>query len=430
MLTHEEAWKLFCEKSGIPNPKLQTLVERHIIKPTHKFYNLLDDFCFKSKNLYNAALYVQRQFYFEQGTFLSHNELNYIMRDRENNIDYKNLPAQTSNRILDLLCKNLKSFQRATKEYFKNPDKFTGKPKLPKYLHKEKGRNILILGNRQCRVKDSIVYLPKVFNRLTIKTKIVGYFQQLRILPRGNHIILELVYQKEIPELRQSNGNFLSIDMGLDNLLTMCSNVENSIPYIINGKGLKSYNKDFNKKLAHYKSIAMKCNGKHSTKRIEKLYYKRNRVIENFTHHASKFVVDYAEQLNVTDIIIGNNKDWKRYSKLSKKVNQTFVQIPYNSIINKIKYKADQKGINVHVVEESFTSGTSFLDNEYPDRNNYNISRRIHRGLFKSNNNIYINADLNASFQIAKKVFPDMYLDGISGLVLNPTRVNLLKLVS
>ena len=40
------------------------LVEKHIIKKTHSFYNECDELCFKSKNIYNQALYNVRQFYF------------------------------------------------------------------------------------------------------------------------------------------------------------------------------------------------------------------------------------------------------------------------------------------------------------------------------------------------------------------------------
>ncbi|MGK7944890.1 MAG: RNA-guided endonuclease TnpB family protein, partial [Microcystaceae cyanobacterium] len=42
------------------------LVERHIIKPSHRFYSEIDRLCFASKNLYNYANYLIRQaFIFE-----------------------------------------------------------------------------------------------------------------------------------------------------------------------------------------------------------------------------------------------------------------------------------------------------------------------------------------------------------------------------
>jgi putative transposase len=98
--------------------------------------------------------------------------------------------------------------------------------------------------------------------------------------------------------------------------------------------------------------------------------------------------------------------------------------LPYENFISKLQYKCEDIGIKVIIHEESYTSGTSFLDNELPIKENYNKSRRVHRGLFVSNNNIKINADLNGSYQIIRKVFPNVKADGIVGVDLHPIRVN------
>ena len=134
--------------------------------------------------------------------------------------------------------------------------------------------------------------------------------------------------------------------------------------------------------------------------------------------------MNYAHDNNVSTIVVGNNKNWKQDSKMSKKVNQTFVQIPFSKLIEMITYKAEEKGIAVVVTEESYTSGTSFLDNEMPIKDNYNKSRRIHRGLFKSNTGKLINSDVNGSLQILKKVFPNAYADGVEAVVFQPFKVN------
>ena len=89
-----------------------------------------------------------------------------------------------------------------------------------------------------------------------------------------------------------------------------------------------------------------------------------------------------------------------------------------------IKYKAEEYGISVVLTEESYTSGTSFLDNEEPIKNNYRKERRIHRGLFQSNTGKHINADVNGSLQILKKVFPNAFSNGIEGVALHPVVVN------
>ena len=89
-----------------------------------------------------------------------------------------------------------------------------------------------------------------------------------------------------------------------------------------------------------------------------------------------------------------------------------------------IQYKAEEVGIKVVVTEESYTSGTSFLDGEEPIKENYNKSRRVKRGLFKSNKGKLINADINGSLQIIKKVVPNAFANGIEGVVLHPVIIN------
>ena len=57
---------------------------------------------------------------------------------------YQALPAKVSQQILMILDKNWQAFFAAVKAYKTEPTKFTGRPKLPKYKDKIKGRNILI----------------------------------------------------------------------------------------------------------------------------------------------------------------------------------------------------------------------------------------------------------------------------------------------
>ena len=194
-------------------------------------------------------------------------------------------------------------------------------------------------------------------------------------------------------------------------------------PLIINGKIPKSINQYYNKELSRMKSVCMQTTGRYSSKKILRFTNKRNRKIDDYLHKASKIIVENCVKQNVNTIIIGQNKEWKQNSKLSKKVNQHFVQIPFARLIEMIEYKAKEQGIAVILTEESYTSGTSFLDGEMPTKENYDKKRRLHRGLFKTNNNYLINADVNGAFQIIRKVFPNVKADGIEGVVLRPVVV-------
>ena len=397
-------------------------VEKHRIKFNNQYYKLLDDFCFKSKNLYNFANYQIRQEFCNNNNYISYNKIDNYIKQKEMNFDYKNMPtAQTAQQCLRLLDKNWKSFFKAIKDYTKNKNKYNGRPKLPQYLSKN-GRNILILTNQNCKIKNNIIQFPKSFNGFTLNTK-AEKLQQVRILPRCKHIIIEVVYEIEIPDLKYNNKNYFSIDMGLDNFAAITNNFGEK-PIVINGKGLKSMNQYYNKQISYYRQIAKRMNKLDYTNRMNTLTIKRNDKIEDFIHKASKITINCALESNVSVIVIGNNKNWKQESKMSKKVNQNFVGIPHQKFINKLIYKAENVGIQVILTEEAYTSGTSFLDNELPIKTNYNKNRRKHRGLFISNNGIKINADVNGSYQIMKKVFPKAFADGIEGVGLHPVKVN------
>ena len=195
-------------------------------------------------------------------------------------------------------------------------------------------------------------------------------------------------------------------------------------PIVINGKGIKSYNQYWNKEISKYRSIAKKTNNLDWTKRLQRLTNKRNFKLDYFMHCASKYVIDYCINNNIGTVVIGKNDKWKQECSMSKFNNQNFIQIPYEQFIKKLQYKAEEVGIDVIANEEGYTSGTSFLDNELPIKENYNKERRVHRGLFISNDGIKINADVNAAYQIMRKVFSNA-MDEIVDVHLHPVIINL-----
>ena len=233
------------------------------------------------------------------------------------------------------------------------------------------------------------------------------------------------MYTVEIPDNSlEDNGYYLGIDIGLDNLATVVNN-KGCEPFVINGKGLKSINKYYNKQMSYYRSISKKVNNKDYTNRLARLTEKRNLKVDDYLHKASRRIVDYAIENNYNTIVIGNNKNWKQNSPLSKVVNQSFIGLPHRKLINMVQYKAQNVGVTVVLTEESYTSGTSFLDNELPVKENYNKKRRVTRGLFISNKGIKINADVNGAYQILRKVFPKVNSDGIEGVALHPVKVDI-----
>ncbi|WP_353806758.1 transposase [Geobacillus sp.] len=231
------------------------------------------------------------------------------------------------------------------------------------------------------RLKDGYIKFPKT--DLKLKTKVIEGLQQVRIVPKGSIYVIEVVYKKEIPNMIRESNRVVGIDLGLDNFVTMVNNIGET-PIVINGKGIKSINQYYNKQKAYFQSILKKQNGLDWSKRLEKLTLKRNNKIKDFMHKASRHVVDWCVKHNIDTIVIGKNDNWKQEVDLGKRLNQAFVQIPYDMFIHQLQYKAEEQGVRVIVTEESYTSKCSFLDMEEIKKQKQYKGKRIKRGLFQS----------------------------------------------
>ena len=412
-------------------------VEQHRIKKNHKFFTIIDDLCLKSKNMYNYGNYIIRQEFIEtskekeQGlresaNWIQYNKLFDMVKDSE---PYKELGSNVGQATLRKLDKAWKSFFESIKDYSKNPDKYLGRPKMPGYLPKESGRYECDLDNNKFKVIDGYVYFCwkplKVMNN-TFMTKIPEgtKLMQLRFVPRNGEYIMEVVYQIDVPDIEDKSERIASIDLGVDNLMTITNNCGIK-PLVINGKPLKSINQYYNKKISEMRSELKKRHNADWSKEMQRFTIKRNNKVDDYIQKATKMVIDFCKENNIDTLVCGYNSGWKQESDMGKQVNQKFVSIPYESIVWRLSYKCETAGILFKTPEESFTSGTSFLDEEEPIKENYDKSRRVHRGLFVSNNGTKINADVNGSYQITKKVFPNAYSNGIVGVGLHPTVVNI-----
>ena len=198
------------------------LVEQHIIDRDDPRFAAIDEAAFKSKNLYNYALYTVRQKFIFDGIYLNYETMDKLMQSHET---YKVLPTKVSQQVLKLLHKNWRSFFEACKSYKEEPEKFTGRPQLPKYKHKTEGRNILIytlqaLNGGQSRkgkgaLQRSLIQpsgLP-----ITIKTKQVpSTINQVRIVPRKGFYVVEAVYEQEEKQAPVNPAYYAGIDIGMN----------------------------------------------------------------------------------------------------------------------------------------------------------------------------------------------------------------------
>ena len=393
--------------------------EQIIIKKNHPKFKIIDEMCFNSKNLYNEANYVIRQKFIESGEYIPYKDMNFEFKTHEN---YKLCFSQPANCTLRLLDKNWKSYFKAIKDWKEHPNKYLGMPKLPKYLPKD-GRFPWMIPNNQLVYdyeKSTIYIRNRHMNDYDWHCRCLGRPIQVRFIPHGNHYTMEIIYEIEIEDIDKDmvSERIAAIDIGVDNLVTMTNNIMES-PIIINGKPLKSINQQYNKQKAKMQSDLMKRNGQHWSNKLETLSYKRNQRIKNYMHNTSALIIKWCVEHNIDTLVVGKNDTWKQ----EKKHMQNFTSIPYEMLLGQLQYKCENAGIKYIEVNEAYTSGTSYLDNEAPIKENYNKERRIQRGLFQAKN-MLINADVNGSLQIMRKVFPDSYTGYGIEVDLTPIIIN------
>ena len=401
------------------------LVSKHIIDRNYWLYKRLDNLCFLSKNLFNYANYLIRQKFIISGEYLDYYKIQKLCQGKT---DYLALPAKVSQQVLLRLHESWKSFFAATKEYNLHPDKFKARPKIPRYKHKILGRNVLTYTVQAISkewLKKGIINFSKTQIFLTTKVREIN---QVRIVPKTYHYSIEVVYEVKAVTGSSSGVEWIAgIDIGLNNLATITSNLKGFGPLIINGKPLKSINAYYHKKKAMLQSY---LKGERQTSiKINHLTHKRNVKVDNYLHNPSRFIINHLAANRIGTLVIGKNDNWKQGINLGKRNNQNFVAIPHARFIEMLTYKAQLAGIVVKVIEESYTSKCSFLDNEPCVKHLEYEGKRIKRGLFRAGDGRLINADVNGSANIVKKAFPNAFAEGIQGVIVRPVRVTPYKMV-
>ncbi|BAZ53928.1 transposase [Nostoc sp. NIES-4103] len=396
------------------------LVEKHIINKQHKYWKECDYLAFQSKHLYNAANYIQRQYFFETHKYYNSIEIYH----QTNNLEaYRYLPTKVSKQIVRRISETWKGWLTALTDWSKHPEKYVGQPKMPRYKHKELGRNVVIYpldAISKPALAKGVVQLSQSQIQIPTQAKNIN---QVRIVPKLNHYIIEVIYTVEEP-VKSTGKTSAGIDLGLNNLMAVTSNHPGVKPLLINGRPLKSINQFFNKRVAKAQSIA-------ATRQVKELNSKRDRRIDNYLHTSTRRVIDWCQLNDISQLVIGNNLRWKQDINIGKKNNQEFTKIPHAKLINLLTYKAQLCGIEVVLIEESYTSKASALDgdqlpayNSKTDESPVFSGKRVKRGLYKTSTGRTINADTNGSLNIARKVIPN-FMNGIEGLPFIPVVLGL-----
>ena len=390
-------------------------VERHLIKPSSNLYSVCDDLTFKSKNLYNAGLYQIRQSIFERNKsdkenkkpVLSWAQLVSEFRKQDQS-DMKALPSKVSTNIIKMLGGNISSYYQLLKGYNdKSNKKITNKPMIPGYLHKTKGRYVVEFTNQTFAKKrgenNELILCPKDLG-ISIPTK-VDNPKCVKIIPQNGYFFIDVIYEVKKKSLRKTH-KYAGIDLGVDNLAAVTFS-DGINPLLVKGLKVKYINQGYNRLIAK-SQLKLPKNQKTST-HIHRLFRNREMKLQSEFHKITGFLAEFFDEMALEKVFVGKNVGLKSGISIGKKGNQNFVQIPYNKFISQLKYKCELRGIEVIEQEESYTSKASFIDCDVVpvwknDGKKYTFSgKRVKRGLYKSKNGKFINADVNGSYNILVK---------------------------
>ena len=416
------------------------LTMKYHFKANSNEKKLLKLLCRISKNIYNSALYELRQQYFNNKTICTYFELNKILKF---NYNYHILNTYQSICTIRIAHNNMSKYIK----YHNEDGTFIGKgnkdfASFPKYKKKkslmplvtDQIRPIWYKGHKCIKLPlSNLARTSKIFNKVfedelidlfikesELKESFDIFFKipkelyncnihQFRIIPNsiGSDYIIEFTYEVgEYPKPKANITKSMAIDLGVSNLAS-CIITDNT-SFIIDGKRLKSINQFYNKQKGYLQSKLPQ--GVRYSKRLRNLDNKRNRQVEDYLNKAVSTLVNKAIESNIEEIIIGWNNYIKTYGvknedlkgKDKRKVNQTFVQIPLSRFKEKLVFKCKQKGIKTMIINESYTSKSSFYDNDQIQYGQYS-GKRISRGLYQTKNKQIINADINAALNIYKK---------------------------
>ena len=427
----------------------------------HPAYNYLSHISHCANDLYNAALFRERQLMssskkevkdYSENEREVRNEFDlavpYMKRSRviprsgfvsyafleeemrvTRNPDYYNdgLPVQTAQNVIKHVCNNLRAFFEAQRAYSRDPSKFTARPQLPGYKHKG-GLSSFDITNQDCVIRQNkkkhyVAKLPLTRETISLGKDIPGILKEVHVTPVNGRFQVSFVFDDGVAEpcLNERPERIAAIDLGVDNLMAVTNNcgLEN---LLYKGGVIKSVNRNYNKRIADIVSKQTKGSTDkfNPTEEYYQITNRRNDRIKDQLLKTGKHFITWCVENRIDTIVIGKNRFWKQEINIGKASNQKFVQIPFEQLRNILAWQASRHGITIIEQDESYTSKASFTDNDViPDYSTGEIvscvfkGKRVKRGLYQTGSGTLINADLNGAANILRKAFPEAFFTGV-----------------
>lgn len=386
------------------------MVERHFNKGNPEIIRL----CRLSRELYNRCNYLMRKAWFNQQhlKFRQLPDINVLIAETKDLDCFKQfgntkIAKQTIRKVLT----DWSNFKKALTAYGKDKSKFIRCPKPPNYKNEMAQ---VIFYNETIKGGQSGKTQPETLtaNNGCFSVPFRENYKQVIITPKAFGFVIEVSYEskeEKKPKAKVNKDKLCTIDIGLNNLCAIT--LDQNRPILVNGRIVKSINQWYNKR---------PCKS-----RLRKRYFR----LENYFHHVSKMIVSMCLKEGIGTIVIGKNDGWKQGINLGKKTNQAFCHVPTYLLLEKIRYKAVAEGIGVVFTEESYTSKASFYDRDplpvYGEDEKHEFSgKRKHRGLYVTKDGFAVNADVNGSLNIGRKVIPEFLGIRDRSLAARPVVVN------
>ncbi len=384
---------------------------KHLSKTDYKNLRLLTR---AAKDLTNQAIYCCRQYFFAEGKYLNYQKVYAELKTSENyRINNANMSQQTLKEVDGMF----KSFF-ALRKYIRSHGLPNKMAHIPHYLPKD-GYATLVIAEFAIHDGEFVLPYSRTFNETHEKIRIKvppvldgKNIKEIRIIPRNDARFFEVQYTYKVEAIAKEETDqtkALAIDLGVNNLMTCVTTDGDS--FIVDGRKLKSVNQWYNKENARLQRIKDKQKfGKKLTQRQVKNLMKRNNRVNNYISKACRIVIDYCRRNKVGILVCGYNVTFQRSPRLGKQRNQSFVNIPFGKIRDKLQYLCAMYGIRFVEQEESYTSKSSFWDKDrLPVYNNDNPKeykfrgRRVKRGLYRTAEGRFLNADVNGALNILRK---------------------------
>ena len=423
-------------------------VTQRIISSDDLLYPYFDDLCRKSKLLYNAALFRVRNIFtgydkehrtenevevFQEVALLqrsypnmhvrrviSYTHLEKMMRVTENADFFSGLPRQTAQQMVKQSVTDFKNWLTSLTEYKKHPEKYLGKPKMPRY--KKSDLTTVIITNQDAVLyRDDIgmsLKLPLQKQRLYFSNLFSDpVLKEVKIKPYYGRFLLCLTLEEPDVAFDPSGFHVCAIDLGTDNFAAIVCDDHSSAIY--KGGAVLSKIQWFHKQRAKYVSIITKGHEKkHAvSKRLRDLSFHYANFVKDQCHKISRSIIDFCMEHQCGTLILGVNLLWKQRSNMNKINNQNFVSMPITLLRTMITYKALNAGIRIIEQEESYTSKADLIANDriptygVDDKDASFSGKRIKRGLYRCSNGMILNADCHAAANIMRKAIPDIWKD-------------------